>query len=141
MIIIAGPEGPGKPIDWQPGNRCEAEGNRPVKLIRTRYTTGLSAPITFGEIGAAQPEMLGDIEIVSTTMAEAISFVMSFDDRETMACPATKKEKPALDILLGCSSYYTNMPAEPGLDEPTVLKGVQEIYGFKGHEIIAPSTN
>lgn len=139
LIIIAEPEWPGlsaRPV----GDRCSFQGNRPVKLVRTGCTTGLSAPILFGEIGAAQTEMLGDIEIVSTTMAEAVRFIMGLDHRESLAFPKTEKEEQALDLQLGSFGYITLQP-EPGHEEPTVLKRLQESYGFEGNEIIGPSTN
>ncbi|CZR68551.1 uncharacterized protein PAC_18450 [Phialocephala subalpina] len=95
--------------------RSEDKEKMVVKLVRTGITAGLSAPVSFAELGM-------DKDVVSVTLEEALNFVVKLEDREEAAFP--KLYPTVLHNQLGRLSYWTGFSRREGytggpLDTPS----------------------
>ena len=87
-------------------NQASDKGTeRVVHLVRTNFTTELSAPITFESISPKFEQQRfcehGKDNVVSTTLSAAIAFVMALESREQAAFPETHRDPSIMDESFG----------------------------------------
>lgn len=103
--------------------------NLQVRLVRTGVTSGLRKPITWEGLTIAQK--INDDE-VTTSLREAIQFIMALDQRET----SEKRDNTVLDYTLGkpavdVKRFFSN----PSLPRSNIWRGTEKDIP------VGPSTN